>query len=461
MEESMRLTKRLTAALVIILIVAPVIYGVKLPQSAYIKSAKIALYSDNPRLDEAIMMLDSMLYYYGPAPEAYFLRANIYAEHASKAPDPQTKLEKFAVMSANYDSLALACENPDLKKDLKKDCKKLNELADSVRVKYWGENYNDGVLAIEKMDKEISPKIKEAPDSVAAQAARDEMKIVGEKAKYSFLIAAVIKPKDYRAYEGVGLTYDRAKDLDSAIIWFEKAYERADTATHIIQNIAYAYVQKDDNENSIKYFKKYLERVPNDVNTIFNIAICYSNLKQYDSSLAYDLKAIAADSTLVGPYIDAGQYYLIRSQAYSDSIRTANQEKKGSAADQYAEIRDALLDSSAAYLAVATRLDPENIGVMEQYGVVKLVAGHFADAGEIFKKLTELEPTRKDHWVSLGDIYVQLQKFADAIIPYEKAVELDPGDGEIWKVLRDLYQNLNMPDKAKKADEKMNELEKL
>ena len=132
----------------------------KLPQSAYLKSAKIALLDREPRLEEAIMLLDSMIFYYGAAPEAYFFRGNIYAKYATKATDLKKKIEQFTIMSANYDSAFASCDNPDVKKDLKKECKELTDLVDSMRVIYWAEGYNEGVKTIERLDKEYAPKIK-------------------------------------------------------------------------------------------------------------------------------------------------------------------------------------------------------------------------------------------------------------------------------------------------------------
>ncbi len=463
-EESMRPLRYSVIFLIICILAVPAIGGqpkARLPQSAYLKSAKIALFDKEPRLSEAMMMLDSMIFYYGAAPEAYFYRGNIYAEYAVRETDPAKMLEKFTIMSANYDSLATSCANPDVKKDLKKDCKKWNDLADSVKVKYWAQYYNDGVKNIENLDKEYAPKIKAASDSASMQVAKDEMKRSADSGKFFFMTAATVDPKDYRAYEGVGLIYDRIKDLDSSIIWFQKAYEHAsDTTSHLILNIAYAYIQKNDFNLAIEFFKKFLKFAPTDGGTLFNIAICYSSMQQSDSALQYDMKTIAADSTIAGAYIDAGQYYLVHSQKYSDSIRFYYQKDDAQESKKYTKIRDDLLDSASAYFAVAARLEPQNVIVLEQYGVAKLVAGHLAEASEIFKKLTDLEPTRKDNWVSLGDIYVQEQKFSDAIPPYEKAVEIDPNDGEIWKVLRDIYQNLGMADKAKKAESKLAELSK-
>ena len=462
-EESMRLIKYLIIALILAAMALPTLAGqpkARLPLSAYMKSAKIALLNVPPRHSEAMVLLDSVLYYYGQVPEAYFLRGNIFAEYAAKEYDYGKKVELFAKMSANYDSMTVACSNNDIKANLKSDCKKSAALMDSIKVLYWRENYNSGVKAIERMDNELTPKIKSSTDSTEIAAANEELKAAADSGKVFFAVAAAIDPGKYRSYEGEGLVFDRMKQYDSSLYYFRKASELVPDSTYLIQNIAYGYIQLNDWDNAITYFNKYLQKFPNDANILFNIAISYSNKKNLDSAHIYDLKAIAADSTFGGAYVDVGQYFLIRSQDISDSIKYYKQAEKNADADRVLKMRDALLDSSAAYFATGLKYEPDNVTILEQYGVVLLVLGRYEGSIDIFTKLTELEPFRKDHWINLGDIYVQQQKFADAIGPFEKAIEIDPGDAKLWEVLKDLYTSNNMPDKAKKAEEKIAELNK-
>jgi tetratricopeptide (TPR) repeat protein len=463
-EESMKFIKYLIFALILAAMALPALAGqpkARLPLSAYMKSAKIALLSVPPRHSEAMTFLDSVLYYYGPVPEAYFLRGNVYAEYAAKEYDYGKKVELFTKMSANYDSMTAACENKDLKRNLKSDCEKDAALMDSIKVLYWRENYNNGVKAIDRIDNELLPKIKNTTDSTEKAATQEELKAVIDSGKVFFAIAAAVDPGKYRSFEGKGLIFDRMKQYDSSLYYFRKASELVPDSIYLIQNIAYGYIQLNDWDNAITYFNKYLRKAPNDANILFNIAISYSNKKNLDSAHIYDLKAIAADSSFSAAYVDVGQYFLIRSQDLSDSIKNYKQAEKNADADRVLKIRDAFLDSSATYFASGLKYEPDNITVLEQYGVVLLVLGRYDGAVNIFTKLTELEPFRKDHWINLGDIYVQQQKFADAIAPFEKAIEIDPGDAKLWEVLKDLYTSNNMPDKAKKAEEKIAELNKL
>ena len=185
-----------------------------LPQGAYIKSAKISLLGVPPRYEEAKKFLDSVLYYYGPAPEAYFLRGNIYAEYATRETDPIKKIDLYTTMTANYDSMYAACDNPDLKKNLKSDCSKYSKLIDSIRVFYWGDNYNNGVKTLERIDSELLPRVKEDIDTTEMLTAIQDLETALDSAKLSFKIATVVDPNRFRAFEGLGLVYDRTKDFD-------------------------------------------------------------------------------------------------------------------------------------------------------------------------------------------------------------------------------------------------------
>jgi tetratricopeptide (TPR) repeat protein len=460
----MKFAKYTLVLALIVAIALPTMAGQKktnLPQGAYIKSAKISLYGVPPRYEEAKNYLDSVLFYYGPIPEAYFLRGNIYAEYATREMDPIKKIDLYTTMTANYDSMYAACENNEVKKNLKNDCSKYAKLIDSIRVFYWGDNYNNGVKTLERVDEEIMPKVKSNTDTLEMLSAIQELSGALDSAKLSFKIATVVDPKRYRAFEGLGLVFDRIKDFDSSIYYFEKASEIVPDTSRLVQNIAYCYIQKEDWNNAIKSFKKYLKFDPNNGSILFNIAISYNNLRETDSAYAYDLKTIAADPTMGGAFVDIGQYFLIRSQYFNDSVKFYKQANQNAESDKFQKIRDAQLDSSAHYFSEAVKLEPENALVLEQYGVVLTVLGRNTDAEKVFIKLSELEPFRKDHWMNLGYTYIQEQKFAEAIVPFEKAAEIDPGDAKIWEALKDLYTNNGSPEKAKVAEDKMNELNNL
>ena len=80
----------------IILMALPALAGrktVKKGASAMLSSARIALFSDPPRYDEAMAYFDTALTDYGMIPEAFFYRGNIFAEYASREYDFNGKID--------------------------------------------------------------------------------------------------------------------------------------------------------------------------------------------------------------------------------------------------------------------------------------------------------------------------------------------------------------------------------
>jgi tetratricopeptide (TPR) repeat protein len=427
--------------------------------NALLSSARIALLDKNPRYEEAMDLCNQALEG-GPVPEAYFQRANIYAEYVSKEYDPSKRIFLVDSMVINYDSVIISCDNKDVKKKYRKNCKKFAEKVDSAKVYFWRDNYKNGVELISRLDDEYLPAVKNAVDSSGEADAKIALESACDSAKYFFQIAYTIDKSDYRTLEGIGIIFDRLKMLDSSAYWFEKAHEVVPEEPSLVQNIAYAHIQLHDWEKAIEWFGKYIELVPTDLNALMNIAICFNNVKMYDSSYVYNMKAIELDSTSADAYLDIGQYFLLRSTQYSDSIVSAQQNKDEETEKKFITERDANMDSSAVYFSKVLDYDPENLQALEQYGLVVMIRGDFEKAIEVFTKLTEFEPFRKDHWVNIGDAQIQLQDFCGASEAFAKATEIDPGDIKLWETLADLYQSCDQPDKSKEARDKAEELKK-
>jgi len=434
--------------------------GVK-PSGAYIKAVKIAMLANPPRNEEALGFLDTILTFHGPLPEAYFYRGNIYAEFANKTYDLKEKLVQVKLMSQSYDSMKINCENDDVKKKYRKDCKKFSGIVDSIGQYYWRENYNNGVKIIERMDGDLKDQLNNAADSTEEVRVKAAIQATADSGIAYFAIAYSVLPENYRSLEGTALIYDRLHNYDSSLTYYKHVYDAAPDSLSSIQNLAYGYIQIDDWNNSILYFKRFLELVPNEANIMFNVAICYSNMEEMDSAYAYNVRAIAADPEMLMPYIQVGNYFLIESQYYSDSITHYQKEGNNDMAEKYIKLRDAALDSSSVYLKTVIVKEPDNLAALEQYGLVSMVLDRNEEALMAYNKLAELEPYRKDHWVSIGDCLLRTEQFSEAIPAYEKVVEIDPGDDRVWELLVDLYKSEKMDAKAKEAEAKVNEMKNL
>jgi len=236
-------------AIMLSLLIQPAFGGRKGPikdAKALITQTKIEMRANPPRYKEAMDLLDTVLATSGPLPEAYFIRSTILGEFANKEYNLEKKIEYLAQMTANHDSLAMSCDNKDVKKKYKKECKKYIPITDSIETFYWKDCYNSGVGFVTKMDEEFLPNIKTAADETAKTEAEDALKAAVDSSILHFRAAIATDQTDYRSYEGAGIAYDRLKMYDSSAAWFIKASEIVPDSINIIQNIAYAYIQKPD-----------------------------------------------------------------------------------------------------------------------------------------------------------------------------------------------------------------------
>jgi len=434
----------------------------KVNVGALVASGKIALADNPPRYEEAMGYFDQILEDHGMIPEAYFYKGSIYASYAEQEYDPTKKLEHLKNMVINHDSLHLACETDSVDKKYRDNCDEFLSIADSTRVYYWRNNFRRGVEVLTMMDEKLLPELASAGDSASEAAARQSLNIAADSAKAYFNIAMLIDTANYRSFEGMALIYDRLGDFDSSLTYFEMAATIAPDEPNLIQSVAYSYIQRRDWEKSVNYFRKLIPFIKDQpemlVNTYFNMAICFNNMQKYDSSFTYNMKVVEIDSTECAAFLDIGQYYLIKSQNYADTVRQLSQAGDDTGAEKYNNMKNNSLDSSIAYFERTIACDSTNTLALEQGAIVNMIRGNFDDACPKFEQLTILIPGEKDFWLSLGDCYVQQGNFEQAIEPYEKYLELDPSDCDVWEQLESLYKSHKMPDKLKQATAKIKEL---
>ncbi|HDL02554.1 MAG TPA: tetratricopeptide repeat protein [candidate division Zixibacteria bacterium] len=463
-EEVMKYLRYLTVFILIVMTAIPVLAGRReaiKSEGALLSSAKIALYANPPRVEEALELVNTVLSEHGPHPEAFYYKGNIFGEYANQEYDLEKKIAFLDTMSLFYDSLSLSCNNKDVKKKWKKKCDDFIKTVDSVKAYYWRDNYNNGVQILGNLDDKYDNDINNAFDSTAKEAAIAAKAAAIDSTKLYFRAAILVIPDSSRCYEGLGLVYDREGIYDSSAIWFTKAHEMKPDDPNMVQNIAYAYIQMRDWGNAVKWFIKLTDMIPDDGSTMMNIAACYNNLEQYDSAHVYNMKALAINPNDPVANIDIGKYWLVNSRVYSDSVKHYQDIEDTEGAKRNIALRDQMFDSSSVYFKKGLELDPENMDALTNFGIVSLIRGNYEDALSVFQKLSELEPFVKEHWIDQGDCLIQLQKFEEAIAPFEKASELDPGDPKIWNVLSELYTSSGQTEKAKEAKAKATELENL
>ena len=432
----------------------------KLPESAYVKSAKIEIISgDLERYKMAVVMLDSLFLHYGPHAEALYLMSQIMVDRIEASPGPVSKTPHVEQMVAYIDSLHMCCDNKDIKKKYKKDCKKFTQQADSILVKYWREFYNAGIEQLDEM-RGLSQDIQGESDSSIIAYLQSGLEATFDSCRTNMQLAIVIDPTDHRSYVAVATAYERMQDYESSIEWKRKGLEQTSDSTQLLLSIGYNYINMDKYCEAIPYLRSYVDITPEDTSNMYNLTICYNNCGLYDSAMVFYDRILQLDPQNTDVLCAVGRYYNEKGRQAADSARQQEQDGNGTAAAEWQARKDEAFDSSLVYFRSAYEANPDDPFVADMYALISALKGDFEEALIGYTRMTELRPDNPDNWTYLGDINLSLKQFNESIAAYEKAVELQPSNSDIWQQLVDLYHEIGETAKEAEAQTRLDELKK-
>ncbi len=427
--------------------------GRKLPVGSYITSAKIAIISgDLNRYPEAIAMLDSLFMHYGPHAEALHWMGQINVDYIEKSASPMEKKSHVDMMVAYFDSLHQCCDNEEIKKKFRKNCKKYIQHADSITVMYWREFYNAGVEQLTVMD-EISDEIELAEDSASRSFLEANLQANMDSCVANLELAITIDPTNHQTYIGIGSAYEKTGNYDKALEWQEIGLEKSPDSvkTSMSLSIGYTYINMDRYCDAIPHLKNYLADSTTDTTWMYNLSICYNNCGHYDSALAIYGAILQVNPNHHKVLSGVGRYYNELARHYSDSANFYSDKGDESLKRDWLARKDEAFDSSHTYYKRAFQVNPDDEFVADQFALISALTGRFEDAAVGYARIAELRPTDPDNWTYLGDVSVSLRRFPEAIAAYEKAVEFRPDKADLWQQLADLYQNEGMSKKEAEA----------
>lgn len=460
---------KICGKLLLILLLGIIICGVteagKKPDRAYITAAKIEIVSgDMDRYPNAIALLDTLFMYYGPYAEGLYWVSQIMVDYVDKTSGLKQKKEYVGRMVAYIDSLHMCCENKELKKKNRKNCKKYIEKADSTLQMYWRRFYNDGVEQVDEIT-QVAKDMSEETDSVALGYFENQLESLIDSCLDNMTMAIMIDSTDPRPYAGLATGHEKKGEYAISNEWLIRALEKSTDRNPLLIQIAYNYIRLDTYCDAIPYFREYVDNfqlTPENQDTLVlhmnNMSICYNNCEMYDSAsvVFYHILEMEPDNTKALASI--GRFHNQMARFASDSANQYQSAGDKAGAEKWREEQNRAFDSSQVYFRRAFELEPDNTRVVKEYAIACYIRSNFADAVTAFTRLTELRPDDVEGWTSLGDCYISMQKFEDAAQAYEKVVELEPNNREVLEHLKDLYFELKQPDKRQEIEKRLQSL---
>ncbi len=432
----------------------------KLPASAYLKAAKIAL--QDQRYDEAQGMLDSLIMHYGPYAEGYHWLAQMQVDFLNETTEFGEQVELVTRLNAYVDSIGMVCADENAEKRNRKKCDDYSEQADSTKARWWAQFYNAGVDYLKEMQN-YREEIDNADDSAVIAFNTEELDRSGRMALDNFKLATMLEPEDHRALVGVAEIYERKKRYDSANIWYERALPLIEVDSVAItqtRRMAYNYIFADDYCSSIPHFQRYLAAIPADqsIPLQMDMAIVYNRCEMPDSATAIYYNVLAIDSTNVSALRSLSAVYRNRAIDVNKQIQEVNDGSNPDELERLTGLRDALFDSASTNYRIVFNTNPDNLEAAENLALMRLIARDYEEAVVALERATTLAPEKSEHWISLGDAQLQLKNWEASAAAYEKAVELDPSNQGALEQLKLLYIELKRPSDRERVEKMLGQM---
>ncbi len=124
-----------------------------------------------------------------------------------------------------------------------------------------------------------------------------------------------------------------------------------------------------------------------------------------------------------------------------------------------ADNRQSLFQKSAENYDIATTLSPQNAILWNEWALLYLSGGDFAQAQEKCSHSLELDPDFDDTWWKVqASIYASQNNITKTIEAYEQALEINPGLADVWLLMGDTYMRQKRLEEAIEAYEQALEL---
>lgn len=437
----------------------------KKPADIYIRSAKIEVQSgDIQRYYTGLGYLDTLAMHYGPVSEGLYWTRKIYTDLVDKTGALAERGEFVRLMVAYNDSLHLCCDNKEIDKKFRKDCKKYIQEGDSTMVFYWRTFYNAGVEQVTAIQ-QVTEDLKNEENEESKKYFENRFAALKDTCEFNMSMAIAIDSSDARPYVGMASVYGYKGEHEAANEWLIRALDHSKDRTSLLGQIGYNFIEQDKSCEAIPYYEEltYAEELPTEqeqldnlIGSMTNLYVCYTRCSEWagaDKILHRILEVVPGNPDAL---YRLGRLHMRLGGTASDS---ASKAEDSTVAERYRDEQNARFDSAAVYLQQAFDVKTDDLEIAENLGLVLYVRGKLEEASVAFARAVELDSTKTDNWLSLGDIYLRLENWAGSAAAYERVIEAQPNNKRILEALDGLYAETKEPDKRAAIKKRLDALE--
>ncbi|MFH1699324.1 MAG: tetratricopeptide repeat protein [Candidatus Zixiibacteriota bacterium] len=428
--------------------------------STYIQSAKIHykhVYvpsKERKELYHCIDLLKEGAGKFGHMPEFYYMIGTFYAE-----------IYAIDTVVAYFDSVAIYCADETIDEKYRRNCYKKEDYIKKMekqRLAFWEKSYNSAIGYIDEFDQVTDMKTNSPEDSISIYDSLATKAF--DLAMSDFNMALMARPGDTTTLMGTAALYQRQNMHKEAIDLYNQIKEIKGENCDITSRIAYAYISMEDWQNSIVWFEKLVNCIPDDINSLINLSVSYYQLKDYDKWYETTEKVISFDPENPQFLFNAAQYWWYNKRNdYTEQLSEIDKNATDAAAQEEeleAKINECAVKTTE-YLEKMLKVHPNDCDASRILGFAYILLSDYPKVIESFSNYIDNCDLDEDLLDILGQAYYREGDLENAIKTYEKLVETNPGSEVGWESLGTLYDANKMPEKAKEATAKAEELKKL
>jgi hypothetical protein len=377
-------------------------------------------YHNAGKLDKAKASIDKAIDNPKAAVNAktWFYRGNIYIDISRSQDSVYKNLDKDALNKA-YEAYNKALEL-DTKQEYKLEIIQRMPLVGDGFFNDGANKYNQGMVALTAEDSINSTKY----FSSAVKSFENAYKIYEESGRIDTTTVFYIATSAELGYD-----YDRAKSALQQLI--EMNFPEPSIYSSM-GNICYK--QDKDVTKALYYFEMGRQKFPENLNILLNETNLYLAENQTDKALENLVLSAKIDENNPTVFFAIGAKY---NEIADDTLKTT-------------EVREDAFKSAALAYQKSVELKPDYFD--PNYNMGALYVNKAASLIDIANKLPYSEQKEYDRLKAEADDYLSKS------IPYlEKAHELQPTDRSTLISLKEIYTRLNMMDKLKEVNDKLEE----
>ena len=256
------------------------------------------------------------------------------------------------------------------------------------------------------------------------------------------------KQKQFDDLYNQGTILLEKRELQEALIFFEKAYKIDNTDFELLTNLGVTHLQLKQYQEGLTYLEEALKYNAHDSITLFNKAKILSILGKFSEAIK-TLEILFQ----YNPSFSQARPFLMqirRHQKVFDQLNLKRgkipQEALNMFKEGYILLNRKKLSEAHEKLSSAIQIYPEFAEAYLYLGIVSKMLGSINL--DYYNKALQYDPNLILAWIHKGMVYDSQKKFKEAIDCYNKAIAINPSDSASWNNKGLALDSLEQYDKA-------------